>query len=85
MLNKSALSVAIIAGLLVAQSASNAVAGGLSFNLNFAEGGLSITAGPDGVHIDAGTPGAGDPDYDDDAEDTHSDEDVAADDEAVVE
>ena len=85
MLNKSALSVAIVAGLLVAQSASTAVAGGLSFNLNFAEGGLSITAGPDGLQIDAGTPGAGDPDYDDEAEDILSDEDVAADDEAVVE
>ena len=85
MLNKSALTAAIVAGLLIAQSASTAVAGGLSFNLNFTEGGLSIQAGPDGLQIEAGTSGAGDPDYDDDAEDTLSDEDIAADDEAVVE
>ena len=85
MLNKSALSVAIVAGLLVAQSASTAVAGGLSFNLNFKEGGLTIQAGPDGLQIDAGNPGADDPEYDADTEDTLSDEDVAADDDAVVE
>ncbi len=80
---KSALSVAaIIAGLLVAQPVSTAVAGGLSFTFNIGDG-LSIHAGSDGVQVDAGS--SGDPDYDDVAEDTHPDDDFAADDETVFE
>ena len=85
MLNKSALSVAaIVAGLLVSQPVSTAVAGGLSFTFNIGDG-LSIHAGSEGVQVDAGIPGAGDPDYDDVDEDTLPDEDIAVDDETVIE